>query len=141
MITGFFDGLEPQPFVWIALRIESFGDGFAPIPFMVDTGAVRTTLHALDAIRYFGLDPARLDSQHWSHRVEMNGVGGAALYQEWPAVFGLAHDDGRLERIDGSILLGDLATGPLPSLLGWDILRLLHVDLHGPNRTIRMDVP
>lgn len=48
---------------------------------------------------------------------------------------------GFLETFEETILIGDMATAPLPSLLGWDLLRRLRLEIDGEARTVSMDRP
>ena len=88
----------------MVLTIADFGPTVALVPFIVDTGAARTTIHALDAIRYFGVSPASLDPGTWANRVPMSGVGGSVWCKESAADYGFRRDDGTIEAFSGSIL-------------------------------------
>ena len=138
MISGFFIPGQPQPLIWMALVVDELGPDAALVPFIVDTGAARTCLHALDALRYFGATPADLDPATWRNPIKMGGIGGSVLCKESPAAYGLRRDDGQTEVVTGSILIGDMKTSGMPSLLGWDLLRLFHLEVHGGNLTLRL---
>ena len=103
MISGFFIPEQPQPLILVALIVDELGPNAALVPFIVDTGAARTCLNALDSIRYFGATPAMLDPSNWDRRIQMGGVGGLAKFRESPARYGLRRDDGGTEMIAGSV--------------------------------------
>lgn len=54
---------------------------FATIPFLIDTGAAFTAIHALDAIRFLNLAPSDLDSSTWERSITGIGIGGAVKYR------------------------------------------------------------
>ncbi len=139
MIPGFFQrNRYPQPFVRIALVVEEFGTGAAVVPFLVDTGAARTTVHALDSLRFFSRSPSDLDSNLWSQRTTMGGVGGSVHYKPSPAIFGFAHDHGGIQTVEQEILIGDLSSAGIPSLLGWDLLRHFELRVSGRDLTVSL---
>ena len=104
----------------------------------MDTGAARTCLHALDAIRYFGVAPRQLDAAAWVNPMPMGEIGGSVWCKESAATYGLWRDDGQVEVVQGQVLIGDMRTTGVPSLLGWDVLRLFRLEVDGPNRTVRL---
>ena len=124
--------------LWLAVIVDEFGPDAANVPFIVDTGAARTCLHALDCIRYFGVSPASLDPSTWPSPVQMGGIGGSVWFKESSATYGLHRDDGHVEVIEGSILIGDMKTSGMPSLLGWDLLKFFNLEVHGGNQTLRL---
>lgn len=140
MISGFFvPAMLPQPLVLMAVQVDEFGPGFATVPFVVDTGAAFTCIHAMDAIRYFGRTPAQLDPATWTGAETIGGVGGSLQYARSPANYVLKRDDGAMESVNGNILFSDMRSSRLPSLMGWDLLRLFRLEVHGPNQTVTLE--
>ena len=118
MIPGFFTPIMPQPFVRVAVHLPSIARNAAIVPFIFDTGAAFTCIHARDAIRHFDVDPAELDPDRWDEPLTIDGLGGGLRYRVVPASYGFQRDDGVLERIDLFTMLGELRSGEFPSLLG-----------------------
>ncbi len=108
------------------------------VPFVIDTGATRTIVHALDAIRYLGATPESLEPATWPNPIQARGIGGSTLCKEMLATYSFTHDDGSLETITTRILVGELRTLSLPSLLGWDILARFHLHVDGINRRVTL---
>ncbi len=132
MISGFFArGLGPQPWLRMSVVVPEFGPIAARFPFIVDTGATATVIHARDALFFFGLSPADLDSSMWTNAITVGGVGGSMLCKESSATFAFQNDDGTIDKIEGTVLIGDMRSAGLPSLLGRDLLRLFHLEIHG----------
>jgi hypothetical protein len=122
----------------MAAIIDEFGPDAGLVPFVVDTGAARTTIHALDAMRYFGKTPADLDSSTWATTLAMGGIGGSMQCKESATTFGMRHEDGTIETISGQILIGDIKSAGVPSLLGWDLLKFFRLEVHGGDLTIAL---
>ena len=101
MISGFFDPRLPQPLIWVSVVVAEFGPRAANVPFIVDTGAARTCVHALDAIRYFGVAPAQLDAAAWVNPMPMGGIGGSVWCKESAVTYGLWRDDRQFEVVQG----------------------------------------
>ncbi|MGD9935013.1 MAG: hypothetical protein AB7T37_15050 [Dehalococcoidia bacterium] len=138
MIRGYFR-LEvlPQPFVNVAVQIGGEGTAWVPVPFIIDTGAAATCVHALDAVRLLGIPPSGLDSSQWKEPISLGGIGGGGTYLRQVARFGFLHDDRQLHLIEGSVFIGDLATQSTPALLGWDILQHFQIAFDG-NRSVTL---
>ena len=109
-----------QPYIRAVVELPRLGLRH-PVDFLVDTGAVRTTLHPLSMTR-LGIS---LDGYAPSYRSEMTGVGGGASYGEEDAVLHF-----RNAQMPTRVLLGPLVreqfdfslSSRLPSLLGMDVL-------------------
>jgi len=142
VISGYFPGeAPPHPYVDVAVRIGELSIEWVLVPFVVDTGAAKTSIHALDAIRRLGMSPADLDPSKWASSIQGTGVGGAVRYRTAAAEYGFHHDDGRWELVDGEVQIGELASHNqgIPSLLGWDLLQHFRLVTHGRDRTIVLE--
>ena len=129
----------PQPFVRIAVQLVSIRPDWVVLPFVVDTGAAFTCIHALDATRSFEMSPASLDRAGWSASVPVGGIGGGQLYLARPANYAFQRDDGELELFTGTVRIGELRTQATPALLGWDLLRFFRTVTNGRERTVTLD--
>ena len=87
----------------------------ALVPFVIDTGASRSCIHARDARDRFGARRSLLETLPWRQAVRIGGVGGAARALDVPAEFIFRHEDTRIESIFANVLIGDLSTENLPS--------------------------
>ena len=105
----------------------------------MDTGAALTCIHALDAIRIFGMTPSELDPSTWTNPMSVGGIGGGLLYREEPAQYAFPNTDGTFEFIDGTVLIGELRSQATPALLGWDLLKHFDLHCHGGNQTITLE--
>ena len=128
----------PQPQIRMAVRIPLASPTPAVVPFIIDTGAAFTCIHAIDAIRFFGMTPALLDPVTWVNAKSIGGVGGSSMYIETPATYMLLRRDGQVEVIEGVIRIGELKTNGIPALLGWDLLKLFRLDVHGGDQVISL---
>lgn len=65
------------------------------------------------------------DASRWVSSVTYSGIGGGVTYYTTPVVYGLQHDDGQFEFINGTINVAPwrVDNQTLPSLLGWDVLK------------------
>lgn len=108
----------------------------ALVPFVIDTGASRSCIHARDARDRFGARRSLLETLPWRQAVRIGGVGGAARALDVPAEFIFRHEDTRIESIFANVLIGDLSTENLPSLLGMDILQKFDLRVHPNNITL-----
>lgn len=139
MIPGFFaPAILPQPLIRFALEIPSVRPGYVLIPSIVDTGAAFTCIHALDAIRYFGMTPAQLDPSTWANPSSIGGIGGSRLYLELPANYVFRRSDNTNELITGVIRIGEMKSAGTPSLLGWDLLKYFKMEMDGAAQTISL---
>ena len=137
MISGYFLlGQLAQPLLAMTVVAQAFGPVVAKIPFVVDTGATATVIHARDAIRYFGMTPEDLDSSTWIDAITVGGVGGSMKCKQSDATFGFRHDDGTIDSIRATVLIGDMRSVGLPSLLGRDLLRLFRLEIHGDETVV-----
>lgn len=139
MITGYFlPHILPQPLVQVVVHIDGHQPEWAPVPFVVDTGAAVTCIHALDAIRLFGMSPGSLDPATWPETTPVGGIGGGLSYLTLPARYAFRHDDGTFQVIEGPIRVGEARSQGTPALLGWDLLRhfRLTVSGNGPSVTL-----
>lgn len=110
------------------MHVPDLNSNIVAVPFVVDTGAARSCIHAFDAMGAFGVPPASLDSRRWTDGIRVGGVGGGILARELAADFHFNHDDGQIESLtDLSVLVGDSTTQGLPSILGMDILKLFEL--------------
>lgn len=142
MISGYFDSERPpHPYLNVAIWIEGIAEEWVLVPFLVDTGASVTAIHALDAVRRLGMTPADLDPEAWRATASFSGVGGSAKYLTRAAHYGFYHDSGEWQIIRGEVRIGDLSTSRngLPSLLGWDFLQWFELSLHGRNGTVSLE--
>lgn len=119
---GYYPHIMPQPQILVAMRIPELSPRWAGIPFVIDTGASRSVIHALDAMGKFGVPPARLDPGSWANALPMGGVGGGVITREVDAEYAFRDDDGSFLQLRAPILIGDVNTQTIPSLLGIDIL-------------------
>jgi hypothetical protein len=98
VIRGYFDptAARPVPKVRIALLLPGAMTSFAVVDFLVDTGAMVTTLSPLDAASPLGIDPSRLAELLPSATPSsIRGVGGEITTFVAPAVYGFRHDTAR----------------------------------------------
>lgn len=143
MIHGFFDRARPpHPYVTLSVFVPRIAEQWVTIDFVVDTGASRTCIHPLDAVRRLGVSPETLAAPaQWRQQVDSGGVGGRARYFVEDAAYGFHHDGGKTERIIGEIQIAELTNANqwLPSLLGWDLLQHFQLVTHGGDQTITLD--
>lgn len=140
MISGFFaPNILPQPLIRVAVRAEALRPEWVLVPFSVDTGAALTCIHAVDAIRQFGMTPASLDPTTWPSPTLLGGIGGGLSYMECPASYGFYRDDGEWEIIDRTLRVGELRSQGTPALLGWDLLRHFRLTLHGNSPSVTLE--
>jgi hypothetical protein len=134
LIRGFFDPDDARrlPQVRVALLVPSLMSTYSFVTFVVDTGAMVTTLHPLDISRHVGVDPSRLRAilpEAAAERIQ--GVGGHIEALAVPAMYALLHDNNAFQYIRGQIRSVPLTptSAPLPSLLGWDLLRHFRLEV------------
>lgn len=108
------------------------------VSFLVDTGAMQTTLHPADSLR----------SQIWAHPehlrippVPMVGIGGIASGYERPGVVAFLHTDQRATsfRVWLSVPSPSETNRTFPSLLGTDILRFGRLIVDPAASTVSFD--
>lgn len=139
MISGFFDSRHGFPYVWVRLSIRN-GPSRQLVPFIIDTGASTTVVHAHDAEHHLGMTEADLDPRQWprEHLRMSGGIGGTVLYRAMDASCEFLQDDGTSLAIDATIDLGAFDTGGLPSLLGWDLLRRFRIEMDAIRGTVTL---
>jgi predicted aspartyl protease len=111
MIRGYLTtGATRRPFVSARLQFPSLGDLRHPVEFLVDTGADRTILSPLDAMR-LGINLDTLESG-----LPSTGVGGQAETRTIEAVL-------TIDSLSMPLTLTIIETSrPIPSLLGRDVI-------------------
>jgi hypothetical protein len=143
VIRGYFD-LDGAPYVRVdvAVRIPSVNPDPVTIPFVIDTGAAFTCIHALDAMRWADVSPADLEPATWpADQVQRaRGVGGLVSYRLLDAEFGFADEDGASITVRGRIAVGAAASGAMSALLGWDILRFFRLEIGGVRQTVILEL-
>jgi predicted aspartyl protease len=117
-------GATRRPFVSARLQFPNLGDQLHPVEFLVDTGADRTILSPLDAMR-LGLNLDTLESG-----LPSTGVGGQAATRTIEAVL-------TIDSFSTPLTLTIVETSrPIPSLLGRDVIS--HFALFMEERTNRV---
>ncbi len=139
MISGYFTPYMPQPFIAVAVQVPSVRPEWVLIPFVIDTGAAITCIHAVDAIRHLGMTPAGLDPTTWASTSPIGGIGGGLNYLELPANYGFQRDDVAWETFSETIRIGELRSQGTPALLGWDFLRYFELRVHGGSQTVTLE--
>lgn len=140
MIPGFFaPAVLPQPLIRVAVHIDGLQPDWAVVPFVIDTGAALTCIHAIDAVRLFGMSPASLDPTTWADPTPVGGIGGGLNYMERSASYVFLHTDGTTHQIDGVIKIGELRSQSTPALLGWDLLKHFRLEVHGSQQTVLLE--
>ncbi len=134
MIVGWFqeDALHPIPRINVALWLPKISESWAVVPFVLDTGAAVTCLHPNDALLRAGIAPIMLgDPLRWPAMATYQGIGGNVRYFKSPVQYRLEHNDASMQLLDGTIHVAPWSreTSPLPSVLGWDVLRHFRVVL------------
>ena len=107
----------------------------------MDTGAAQTVVHPKDAIRHLGLSVAQLTNRNlWEKQVGNIGVGGAAVSFQIDASYAFQSADGSWRIVEGKVLIAELKDNQqLPSLLGWDLLRLFRTEVIGNPQRITLE--
>ena len=115
MIVGRFDD-RGRPYVAARVVIERFGVN-TRVPFLLDTGADRTSLHPRSARR------ARVPFDQLGNRQRARGVGGSSAYFREPAILLFDDDDIRIRGYSLELLIAEpnRDNERLPSLLGRDV--------------------
>lgn len=126
MILGFFDPALPswpRPMIRVLLYLPGISTRWAPVDFLLDTGAGTSVVHPLDATTRLGIDDAALRNPAiWPIQRTAHGVGGASPEYSVPAIYALQHDDGTWARHREDLAIARPMPGnqTLLSLLGWD---------------------
>ena len=139
MISGFFDSRYGFPHVWVRLSIAG-GPSDRLVPFIIDTGASTTVVHAHDALHHLRLPETDLDPRTWppSERRLTSGIGGIAACRAVDASYAFKVEGGGREIVRGTVELGAVDTSQLPSLLGWDVLRHFRLDLNASRGSVTL---
>lgn len=127
-----------QPYIRAVVELPRLGLRH-PVDFLVDTGAVRTTIHPLSMTR-LGIF---LEAYAPPQRSDMSGVGGGASYGEEDAVLHF-----RDAQMPARVLVGPLIrdqfdfslSSRLPSLLGMDVLSKMRLSVDYLANELRVDV-
>lgn len=139
MISGFFDSQYRFPYVWVRLSIVG-GPADRLVPFVIDTGASTTVVHAHDALHHLGLSEKELEPKTWepSEWRLTSGIGGITVCRMVEASYAFTVEGGSREVITGAVELGSRDSEELPSLLGWDVLRHFRLDLNASRGTVSL---
>ncbi len=127
-----------QPYVRAVVELPRLGLRH-PVDFLVDTGAVRTTLHPLSMTR-LGIS---LEDYAPTQRSDMTGVGGGASYGEEEAILHFRNAEIRAVVLVGPLLREQFdfsLSSRLPSLLGMDILSRTRLSVDYLANELRVDV-
>ena len=139
MIRGFFNpAILPQPILRVAVRIPAIHPDWQLVNFIVDTGAAVTCIHAIDAMRLFGMSPASLAPTALPNPSPIGGIGGGLTYGKTPAEYGFLRDGDQWHVLSGEIRIGELRSQGTPALLGWDLLKNFELTTHGKDQTITL---
>jgi len=126
------------------LYLPGISQRWAPVHFLLDTGAGTSCVHPLDATTKIGISDAALRTPAlWSRQRISHGVGGSSPEYSIPAHYALQHDDGTWARHQEDLAIAQptAANQNLPSLLGWDILRHYRVVADWHALSIRLETP
>ncbi|MFN8558341.1 MAG: hypothetical protein U0531_13690 [Dehalococcoidia bacterium] len=134
MIHGHFDPAEPYrlaPRLQVLIWLPDISRQLVAVDFLIDTGAARTSLHAVDTLGRLGISLRRLrDTAVWPGRSSVRGIGGHVDYVQTTAHYGFLHHDGRQQTIVAPIqIAASDHADTLPSLLGLDILQRFDLSL------------
>ncbi|MBI2760689.1 MAG: hypothetical protein HYX51_04600 [Chloroflexi bacterium] len=127
--------------VLAAVTLPTLGDAAPRVPFLIDTGAALTILHPRDATTRLGFTRSQLEQpQSWPVQPTY-GIGGTTTNYTLPARYTFSHEDGSLTEILGRILVARRTpeNAELPSIMGWDLLRQIHLTMDWDTRTILLD--
>jgi hypothetical protein len=147
VIPGYFDPALPswpRPLIRVMLYLPSISKNWAPVDFLLDTGASSSCVHPLDATTRIGISDASLRTPSlWALQRTSHGVGRSSADYVVPAYYALQHDDGTwaTHREDLAIARPTTANQGIPSLLGWDILRHYRVVVDWSGNSIRLETP
>lgn len=126
----------------VLLYWPGISKSWAPVDFLLDTGAGTSVVHPLDATTRLGIADAVLrNPSTWPIQRTAHGIGGASSEYSVPAVYALQRDDGTWARHQKDLAIARPTPGhqTLPSLLGWDILRHYRVVADWPARSVRLE--
>lgn len=112
------------------------------VPFLIDTGAMTSTLHPRDVLSRLGLSPDRLATpEEWDRRSTSVGIGGTAMHLVEPARLEFSRDDRSVRALEQDIEIAQLTdvNDYLPALLGWDVLRHFRLTLDARTGEVLLD--
>jgi len=134
VIRGEFDPSDsyPKPWVRVFMNLQGSTSAWTEVRFLRDTGAGITCLHPRDALKLGASMQSLVTPSAWNRSVRLRGVGGSMQYFEASASYASPMTDGNLHIIDRTIMVAKARRDNrgLPSLLGWDILRDVHLTIH-----------
>lgn len=120
--------LRPFPLVRVGVSLPGITAGFQYLQFILDAGAMVTSVSAATAmtpigvpLRWFATPMGIVASER------LQGVGGSISTFTVNAIYRFRHTDGHDQDVTGLLRIGDLASPPIPPLLGWDVLE--HFDI------------
>ena len=136
ILRGSFQKSSGRPFLEGTLFIPRLHVGFR-MPFLVDTGADKTTLSPHDGLR-IGVNYDAL----LGYALPTRGIGGfSETYVEKAVIiFDESDDTGCMYHIDLDILKPQAHLAGIPSLLGRDILNHWHIRYSHPTNTLSFQV-
>jgi len=120
------------------VHVPELRDEWISVPFVIDTGAAHTCIHAVDATRLFGLKQADLDPANWPGSTLIQGVGGTLAYRELRASYAFQRDDDAWEIVEAPVRFGEFRSSSTPSLLGWDVLSQFRLEVEASLDFIRL---
>lgn len=139
MISGFFlPDFIHQPLIQVAVQVPAFRPEWVVVTFVIDTGSSISAVHAADAEKVFGLDPADLDPARWASRSQTLGIGGSRDYFTTPASLALPREDGEWDIVEETLHFGERATGSTPALLGWNVLQHFELLVNSKQGVVRL---
>jgi hypothetical protein len=147
VIPGLFDPALPswpRPLIRVMLYLPGISKNWAPVYFLLDTGAGTSVVHPLDATTKLGINDAALRNPAlWPIQRTAHGVGGLSPEYSVPAHYALQRDDGTWAKHQEDLAIAQPMQGnqTLPSLLGWDILRHYRIVADWHARSIRLEDP
>jgi hypothetical protein len=145
VIRGFFyeSTSTAMPIVVVGFVLPHRGMGYAPIPFVLDSGAASTALHPHDAfsILAFTRDEFAELPRIARARHPLIGITGPTAYYVVPARYISGRDDGSPYVIDADVHIAEPVPGnaAIPSVLGWDILRHFRITLDHRTGEVLLD--
>jgi hypothetical protein len=119
------------------------GVSFAPLDFLIDTGADFTTIHPDDADRVWPGYRTH-DFQNDPYAVRLRGVGGIAQFVRREVTVRFADDTlGTLEGLIPAWIAAPTETHlrEVPSLLGRDLIGQMRLVVDEPAETVTLELP
>jgi hypothetical protein len=128
----------------VLIFVPGITQQWAPVRFLLDTGAGTSCVHPRDATTRLRIDPVALRTPSlWARKLQSQGVGGSATDFVVTAHYALLRDDGGWDTYqdDLAIARSTRANQTLPSLLGWDILQHYRVVVDWHASSVRLESP